>query len=250
MFTNILVVTLTFLSCALTAVALLPSYPTRVIAGVTVIDTPIVRSAIDFARSHMDDDIFNHCMRAWVLGALMISKNSILREVVDVEVHAVGIILHDLGWDRRPNSDTVSKDRRFEVDGAIAAREFIRRHEDGKKWEERRVQLVWDSIALHAERKIAYFKEEEVQAVSKSSALDIGGADFGITQTEYALIAKEFKKDGLRAALNSSIVWLCQTKPASTMDNWMMAWGERYVANYSTAAGPRRIDGIFSNLRS
>jgi hypothetical protein len=217
MFANTTLALLALLSCGFSTAAPPPSYPTRVIAGVTVIDTPIVRASIDFARSHLDDNIYNHVMRAWVLGALMINKNTTLREVVDVEVHAVGTILHDLGWDRRPNSDAVSRDRRFEVDGAIAARDFIRRHEHGKDWEERRVQLVWDSIALHAERKIAYFKEQEVQMVSRSSALDISGADFGITSTEYAAIIKEFRKDGFKAALNSSIVWLCQTKPASTM---------------------------------
>jgi hypothetical protein len=194
MFTNTILVTLAALSCAFSTAASPPSYPTRVIAGVTVIDTPIVRASIDFARSHLDDDIYNHVMRAWILGAVMINKNSTLREVVDVEVHALGTILHDLGWDRRPNSDTVSSDKRFEVDGAIAAREFIRRHEHGKNWEERRVQLVWDSIALHAERKIAYFKEQEVQMVSRSSALDISGADFGITSSEYAAVVKEFRR--------------------------------------------------------
>lgn len=230
-----------------------------------MIDTPIVRASVDFARSHLDNDVYNHVMRAWILGALMINKNSTLREVVDIEVHAVGTLLHDLGLDRRPYSDTVSRDRRFEVDGAIAAREFIRRHEQGKNWEERRVQLVWDSIALHAERRIATFKEPEVQMVSRSSALDINNRpEYGITSDEYATIVKEFRKDGFKTALNDSFVWLCETKPVSTigkttfmncftqltevLDSWMMAWGERYVANYSETAGARRIDGIFENL--
>src|SRR4051812_37938985 len=85
-------------------------YPTRQIAGVTVIDTPIVRAAHDYARARSDDTLYRHVMRSWLFGALMISKNSTLQASVDIEVQAVAILLHDLGLDRTPNSTIVSPD--------------------------------------------------------------------------------------------------------------------------------------------
>jgi hypothetical protein len=191
-------------------------YPKRTIAGVSVIDTPLIRAAQTYARAHTSDAIYNHINRSWLFGALVISKNATLARTVDVEVHAAAALLHDLGWDRSQGSNIVSPDRRFEVDGAIAARDFIRGNEHGKKWEERRVQLVWDAIALHTERKIAFFKEAEVQLVSKGIGLDFDGPGLGVTPEEYAAVVKVFPKDGFQTTLNNTIIWLCQTKPAST----------------------------------
>lgn len=100
-------------------------------------------------------------------------------------MHAVAAILHDLGFDKNPNSTIVSPDRRFEVDGAIAARNFIRAHSDGRGWEERRVQLVWDAIALHGDQRIALFKEPDIAMVSRGIAMDFSGPNLGVTEQEY-----------------------------------------------------------------
>src|ERR1700712_3033857 len=120
--------------------------PKKTIAGIIVIDTPIVRDAQAYALLHTDRISYNHVMRSWLLGALMISENSTLASTIDLEVVALGTILHDLGLDDSPKSPITSPDRRFEVDGAIAARNFISSHADGKNWEEKRVQQVWDGI--------------------------------------------------------------------------------------------------------
>ncbi|KXX74759.1 hypothetical protein MMYC01_209287 [Madurella mycetomatis] len=191
-------------------------YRLRTIAGVSVVDTPLIRAAEMFARQHGDDFTYNHIMRSWLLGTLLIQHNETLRETIDLEVHAIATILHDLGWDRSANSSFVSPDRRFEVDGAIAARDFIRSHKDGKKWDARRLQLVWDAIALHTEPKIALFKELEVQAVNVGIALDFGIPAPGVTDEEYAAIAQEFPKDDFKSRFNETMIWLCQTKPTST----------------------------------
>jgi hypothetical protein len=157
-------------------------YPRRSIGGVFVVDTPLVRAAQEFARQHGDDHTYKHIMRSWLFGTLMLQHNATFQAIVDPEVHAVASILHDLGWDRAPNSSVVTHDHRFEVDGAIAAREFIHAHPHGRHWEKRRVQLVWDAIALHTERRIAYFKEPEVEAVSKSILLDFLGPGMGVPE--------------------------------------------------------------------
>jgi hypothetical protein len=240
------------------------AYPKRTLGGVSVVDTPIVRAAETFARQHGQDFVYKHIMRSWLFGALIIQHNETLRAAVDPEVHAVAAILHDLGWDQTDGSPMVSSDRRFEVDGAIAARNFIRSHSHGKRWEERRVQLVWDAIALHTQDSIASFKEVDVQVVQKGVAMDFDGPKFGVTEEEYAAVAREFPRDDLQHGVNETITWLCTTKPESTYgklfaflslrgehadslstDTWMQPWGDHFVSNY-TAVGNRVFDRLLS----
>lgn len=190
--------------------------PRRLIAGVSVIDTSIVRSAQQFARAHSDDRLYNHVMRAWLFGTLLLDHNSTLRVSVDEEVHAVALMLHDLGANHSLASPFVSLDRRFEVDGAFAARGFIRDDPDGRLWEERRVQLVWDAIALHAEPKFALYKEPDVVAVYWGNDLDFSGPAFGVTQKEYDEVLKEFPKLKQKDQVLEGIAWYCKNKPLST----------------------------------
>lgn len=62
---------------------------TTVIAGVTVVDTPLVRDAQSFAREHMLDSIYSHVMRLWLLSATIINAKETLHDTVDLEVHAI-----------------------------------------------------------------------------------------------------------------------------------------------------------------
>ncbi|KAK3346337.1 hypothetical protein B0T25DRAFT_612760 [Lasiosphaeria hispida] len=222
--------------------------PRRTLAGVSVVDTPVVRAAQSYARAHGADFVYAHIMRSWLLSALIVSHDADLSSAVDEEVLAVAALLHDLGWDRAPGSAVVSPDRRFEVDGAIAARRFLRgREEDGRGWEERRVQLVWDAIALHTERSIAWYKELEVQVVSKGIEMDFFGPNLGVTEAEYAAVVSEFPKTEFKNGFNETIVWLCQSKPDSTLNTWMQPWGERYVEGYEVE-GKQAIDFLLSGM--
>jgi hypothetical protein len=54
----------------------------------------------------------------------------------DLEVHAIGALMHDIGWD--PTGELISKDKRFEVDGADAARNFLRK--EAPDWDKHRLQ--------------------------------------------------------------------------------------------------------------
>ncbi|ELR05436.1 hypothetical protein GMDG_01731 [Pseudogymnoascus destructans 20631-21] len=56
----------------------------------------------------------------------------------DLEVHAVAALLHDIGWD--PTGELVSEDKRFEVDGANAARDFL--HREVPHWDKHRVRSI------------------------------------------------------------------------------------------------------------
>lgn len=94
---------------------------TIIVAGVTVPDTPLITAAIYYARAHASDMTYNHIMRSWLFGTLILQKVA-PSGTIDLEVHSISAILHDLGWDN--TGRLISKDERFEVDGAIAAKSF------------------------------------------------------------------------------------------------------------------------------
>lgn len=78
------------------------TYPTTTVAGVEVIDTPIVRAARKFVETYYKDYqpyLTDHLYRTWLFGAAAINGNATLKASLDLEVHAVGTLLHDLGWD-------------------------------------------------------------------------------------------------------------------------------------------------------
>ncbi|KAI1773314.1 hypothetical protein F4818DRAFT_423877 [Hypoxylon cercidicola] len=218
-------------------------YPNVTIAGVTVIDTPTVRLAQEYTRNHSTEAVFKHQMRAWLFGSLIIAANETLRNTVDIEVQAVSALLHDLGWDMTPNSTVTTVDHRFEVDGAIASRKFLEKYGD-ESWDARRIQLVWDAIALHTTRGIAYFKEAEVGLTSMGIAVDYDGPRAEVPDPIYSRITTEYDNSDLVAATNETFTFFCAFKPAQTYDNQLQPWGERYVPGYNTT-GNLRIDNIF-----
>lgn len=190
--------------------------PRRTIARDEVVDAPVARDAYDYALKHSSDIAYKHVMRSWLLGALAIEHRKTIRNTVDSKAHAVVTLLYDLSWDQTPGSPFVSHDKRFEVDGAIAAREFIRNNNHGKKWDERRVQLVWDAIALHTQPSISDYKELEVSTTGTGVTSDFQGPIHGITKKEYSTVLSEFPSNGMRDGLNNTIIWFCQLKPATT----------------------------------
>ena len=122
----------------------------RVIAGVSVPDSPLITDAIEYARKVCDPYLFNHAMRSWLFAARIGQSKGI---DCDLEVVAVGTILHDIGL-----SAVVSGSNRFEVNGAAAARSFVRQ----RGISNRRAQLIWDLVALNSTPSIALHKEAEI----------------------------------------------------------------------------------------
>lgn len=153
-------------------------------------------------------------MRSCLFGALIVSHNETISQTIDLEAQAVAALLHDIGV--AESSPFISPDRRFEVDGAFAATDFLSGSQASGDWDDRRPQLVWDAIALHSENAIAKFKETSVAVTSNGIRLDFLGARCGVTNDEYTAVWKEFPTDGLLSSLNSSLLWLAETKPNST----------------------------------
>ena len=204
---------------------------TKLLAGVTVPATPLVDAAVTFAKEHLSELAFNHVMRSFLFGFCIASKEPIFSSL-DLEALAVGTILHDQGWDQ--TGRLVSKDKRFEVDGANAARDFLKR--EAANWDPHRVQLVWDAIAIHATPSIALHKEPEVAITTSGIFLDFQGPQASggkLSWEEYDAIAKEFPRLNLAEGVTEILCGLCRDKPQTTYDNFVSDVGERFVERYT-----------------
>ncbi|KAH8816947.1 hypothetical protein F5884DRAFT_748425 [Xylogone sp. PMI_703] len=223
-----------------------PTYPTRVLAGVTVPDTELISKALEFVRQHSSDMTYGHVVRSWLYGAILGSRHPLITEY-DAEIHAVSAILHDLAWDCS-RKDFVSKDKRFEVDSADAARDFLKR--EAPDWDHQKQQLTWDAIALHTTQSIAFHKEAEVALTTLGIGSDLLGPDMTnglLTQKEFDMVVKEFPRLNIREGLVDLMCQLCKTKPETTYDNWVGDIGVKYLEEYSRD-GQRMVD-LLPNIR-
>jgi hypothetical protein len=173
------------------------------------------------ARQYSEDFLFNHLMRTWLFGVLVINHNTTLQQNTDLEVHAIGALLHDLGVGGLPlNASFITHDRRFEIDGAFAATDFVEcqvAHDDeGSAWDANRLQLLWDSIALSSESKISLYKQATVASVTYGVAIDLLGVDYGLTSAEYDKVVAAFPYLNFITGINQTFVDLAATKPNST----------------------------------
>lgn len=136
---------------------------TRLIAGISVPDTPLIADVIEYAQRLSEPYLFNHAMRSWLFAA----KVGQLKAIdYDQEVVAVGTILHDIGLTAGVPGAT-----RFEVNGADAALAFIK----GRGFSDRRAQLMWDLVALNSTPSIALHKEPEVAVGTRASGSTMAG---------------------------------------------------------------------------
>jgi hypothetical protein len=193
-----------------------------VLAGTKVPDTQLVRDAIDLARSSSEPFLFNHVMRSWLFSVLL-SENT--KPAPDPELLAVSTVLHDLGL-----TDRFSAEERFEVDGANAARAFMKERDISMQ----QTQVVWDAIALHTTRSIALHKEAEVAMTHSGIAVDVLGAGLDrIPQVKQQAILAEFPRLGLKNQLQSSLCNIVRRKPATSFDNILRDFGTRYVEGFA-----------------
>ncbi|MFD4675453.1 HD domain-containing protein [Lentzea sp. NPDC058450] len=136
----------------------------EVIAGVVVPDTELARAATELVREVTDDTLFHHSRRVFLWGALKAAQRGL---DVDLELAYVGGLFHDLGL----TESYASKDARFEIDGAEAARTFLLEH--GRSEEDART--VWLAIALHTTPEVPMHLSPEVVAVALGVKTDVLG---------------------------------------------------------------------------
>lgn len=206
---------------------------TRVLAGITVIDSPLITRALEYARKYAEPALYNHAVRSWLFAVRLGQLQGIEQ---DAEVVAVGTLLHDLGLEDHFSGGH----RRFEVEGADVAREFAR--EQGL--DQRRVQLVWDTVALNSTPSIALYKEPEVALSTAGIGLDWGGFQYDqIPADEMKSILAAFPRLGMKQSFIDSVCRIVKSRPETTYDNFARDFGERFVPGYTR---PSTVDFLLN----
>src|ERR1700692_3777137 len=137
------------------------------IAGIRVPDSKLANEITEFIRDTEPALLFNHSSRVYYFGALAGLRRGLK---FDAELLYAGAMFHDIGLVPAYSSDA----DRFEVDGANAARDFLRRH----KVPDQEVERVWTAIALHTTPGIPQYMHPVVALVTAGVEMDVLGIDY------------------------------------------------------------------------
>src|SRR3989442_1990354 len=193
-----------------------------ILAGIKVLDTTLVRDAVELSRSLLEPYLFNHVMRSWLFGILL-SEGA--KPAPDPELLAVSAVLHDLGL-----TDRYTAENRFEVDGANAARAFLK----DRGISTQQTQVVWDAIALHTTPSIALHKEPEVVMTHSGITVDVIGIGLDrIPQDKLRPVLTEFPRLVFKNQFKQRLGTVVRRKPASTYDNVLRDFGSRYIEGFT-----------------
>src|SRR5438132_8862852 len=107
------------------------------IEEVTIPDSKLPREITEVVRHTVTPLLFHHSSRVYYFGALAGKQRGLK---FDPELLYTGAMFHDMGLTRQHGS----AHERFEVDGANAARDFLRRH---GRIAQQDIDIVWTAIA-------------------------------------------------------------------------------------------------------
>jgi hypothetical protein len=136
--------------------------------GVSVPDSKVARAITELVRDTESDLLFHHSSRVYFWGALAGKRRGLK---FDAELLYAGAMFHDLGL--TPGHG--SRHERFEVDGANAARDFLRTHGIAQQ----DIDVVWVAIALHTTPGIPQHMHPVIALVTAGVEMDVLGIAYG-----------------------------------------------------------------------
>lgn len=138
--------------------------------GISIPDSRFARDITELVRDTETALLFHHSSRVYYWGALA-GRHRGLR--FDTELLYAGAMFHDMGLTRQHSS----ANERFEVDGANAARDFLRAHNIAQQ----DIDTVWTAIALHTTPGIPQHMHPVVALLTAGVEMDV----LGLTYAEY-----------------------------------------------------------------
>jgi hypothetical protein len=146
------------------------------IAGIAVPDSKLAREITELVRDTETPLLFHHSSRVYYFGALAGQHRGLK---FDPELLYAGAMFHDMGL--MPSHSSTHE--RFEVDGANAARAFLRSHNIAPQ----DIDTVWTAIALHTTPGIPQHMHPVVALVTAGVEMDV----LGLTYPEYSDVERE-----------------------------------------------------------
>ena len=149
---------------------------TFTIEGIRAPDSSLAREITQLVRDTESGLLFHHSSRVYYWGALA-GKHRGLK--FDRELLYAGAMFHDMGLTPVHSS----RHERFEVDGANAARDFLRSRGIGQD----DIDTVWTAIALHTTPGIPQHMHPVVALVTAGVEMDV----LGLSHAEYSDAERE-----------------------------------------------------------
>jgi hypothetical protein len=153
------------------------------ISGISIPDSKLANEITEFIRDTESTLLFNHSSRVYYFGALAGQRRGLR---FDAELLYAGAMFHDIGLVPAYGSAD-----RFEVDGANAARDFLRRHNIS----EQDIERVWTAIALHTTPGIPQYMHPVVALVTAGVEMDVLGIDYNsFTDSDRNAVVQAFPR--------------------------------------------------------
>jgi hypothetical protein len=186
------------------------AYQAAHISAINIPDSKLANEITEFIRDTESTLLFNHSSRVYYFGALAGNRRALK---FDAELLYAGAMFHDIGL----VSSYSSEADRFEVDGANAARQFLRGH----NIPEQDIDHVWTAIALHTTPGIPQYMHPVVALVTAGVEMDVLGIDYAsFTDSDRNAVVEafprrpSFKEDILQAFYDG-----IKHKPETTFGN-------------------------------
>jgi HD superfamily phosphodiesterase len=141
------------------------------VEGVSVPDSKLAREITELVRDTESGLLFHHSSRVFYWGALAGKRRGLK---FDAELLYAGAMFHDMGLTAQHSS----ADERFEVDGANAARDFLKSRGIAPS----DVDTVWTAIALHTTPGIPQHMHPVIALVTAGVEMDV----LGIAYDQYS----------------------------------------------------------------
>lgn len=152
-------------------------------AAIGLPDSADARRAGDLLNSLSPPWLVNHCMRTWLLGAMLAQAGRIR---FDEELFFIASALHDLGLTAQHQCDEGCA-ACFAVQGAREAEKFA----EQAGWPVERRHRLSEAISLHLNIRVALRHGAEAHLLHEGAALDVIGARM-----------HEFSKESLQSVLD------------------------------------------------
>jgi hypothetical protein len=158
--------------------------PTEV-CGIRIPDSQLAREITELVRDTESDLLYRHSLRCYCWGCLAGRRGGL---AYDAELLYAASMFHDIGLTERYESSQL----RFEVDGANAARDFLRGHGISAK----DIETVWTAVALHTTPGIPQFMGAEIALVQAGAGMDVAGRGYDqFTEAERQAVLAAFPRE-------------------------------------------------------
>lgn len=180
------------------------------IDGVSIPDSQLAREITDLVRDTESPLLFHHSSRVYYFAALAGKRRGL---AFDPELLYAGAMFHDMGLTPQYSS----ANERFEVDGANAAKDFLRSHGIAQA----DIDTVWTAIALHTTPGIPQHMHPVVALVTAGVEMDVLGIDYHqySAQEREAVVHHHPRDDHFKEAIIQAFYDGIGHKPETTFGN-------------------------------